>query len=62
MNSKLILKIYALLPVALKRNQYVIDIIQPIAEEQLRLTKQEVIRKNWQKVQLEQQLSNLKEQ
>lgn len=63
MNSKiekLILKIYILLPKAFKRNQKIIDKISPIAERQLSTIKQELIKVNWQRYQLERELSQLK--
>lgn len=59
--EKLILKIYILLPAPLKQSQKITGIVSPIAERQLSAVRQEVTRANWQRCQLEGELSRLKD-
>lgn len=58
--EKLILKIYQLLPTFLQERQCIMNVVMPIAEKQLQIAKQDVLRKNWEKVQLEEKLKALK--
>lgn len=58
--EKLILKTYQLLPPVLQEKQCIVNVVMPIAEKQLQAIKQEVLRKNWEKVQLEDKLKVLK--
>lgn len=58
--EKLILKIYQLLPTFLQERQCIMNVVMPIAEKQLQIVKQDVLRKNWEKVQLEEKLKTLK--
>lgn len=58
--EKLILKIYQLLPTFLQEKQCIMNVVMPIAEKQLQIVKQDVLRKNWEKVQLEEKLKTLK--
>ncbi|MDO4976834.1 MAG: hypothetical protein Q4E53_06190 [Eubacteriales bacterium] len=58
--EKLILKIYQLLPTGLQEKQCIMNLVMPIAEKQLQIVKQDVLRKNWEKIQLEEKLKTLK--
>jgi hypothetical protein len=58
--ENIILKIYLLMPVAVKRNQKLMKMIGNIAERQLAQVKYEYLRAIWKKVQLEQQLNKIR--
>ena len=59
-NSKLILKIYRLLPATIKNNERVISFVMPIAERELAKTKHDVIKANWERDRLQHKVAELK--
>lgn len=58
--ENIILKIYLLMPAAVKRNQKLTERIGNIAERQLTQVKYEYLQATWKKVQLEQRLNEIR--
>lgn len=58
--EKLILRIYQLLPTVIQEKQCIMNIVMPIVQKQLRSVKQDILKANWEKVRLENQVKQLK--